>query len=91
MTDQEETLTLKWRTVKGWKGLKENSVVALQKWCDLGTSYGAMTQARTIDHQVAICEAIDVISGNGGTIWNDWEGEIMTAEQAKDYVMGGVR
>ena len=58
----------------------------LQKWADLGTSMSAMTQPKTEEHQKALCDAIDVISSNGGVIWNDWDGEEMTADAAKKYV-----
>lgn len=86
MKDSAETLFLKWGSVKGWENLKPNSVEALQKWADLGTSMSAMTQPKTAEHQEALCDAIDVIASNGGVIWNDWDGEEMTADAAKKYV-----
>ena len=86
MSDRE-TLYLKWGSVKGWENLSDTSVDALQKWADLGTSMSATAQPKTDDHRLALCNAIDVISGNGGLIWNDWNGAEMTADDAKKYVM----
>jgi len=82
-----EILTLKWGTVKGWSGLSETSVAALQLWADLGVSMSAMAQDKSDAPREALCHAIDVIVGNGGKIWNDWDGREMTAEAAKKYVM----
>jgi hypothetical protein len=84
---ERETLYLKWGSVKGWGNLSDVGAAALQKWADLGSSMSAMTQPKTDEHRAALCNAIDVISGNGGLIWNDWHGEEMTAEAAKKYVM----
>ena len=82
-----ETLYLKWGSVKGWSNLSDTSADALQKWADLGSSMSAMAHPKTDDHRLALCNAIDVISGNGGLIWNDWNGSEMTADEAKKYVM----
>ena len=82
----KQTLTLKWGTVKGWAGLSDVSCDALQKWADLGTTMSAMAQPKTDAHTDALCNAIDVICQDGGMIWNDWDGEEMTAEAAKKYV-----
>lgn len=82
-----ETLILKWGTVKGWEGLSEEGRAALQKWADFGVSASAMMQRDSDEQKQALCEAIDVISGRGGVIWNDWDGEAMSAADAKKYVM----
>lgn len=87
MSDRE-TLRLKWGSVKGWENLSDVGAAALQKWADLGASMSAMTHPKTDEHNEALCNAIDVIAGNGGTIWNDWDGVEMTAEKAKAYVRG---
>lgn len=82
-----ETLYLKWGTVKGWEDLSNAGAEALQKWEALGVSMSAMMQQKTDAHREALCHAIDVIAGNGGVIWNEWNGEEMTADEAKEYVM----
>lgn len=86
MDEKQETLTLKWGSVKGYSNLSDTSVDALQKWADLGTSMSAMSQPRTEAHTEALCHAVDVISGNGGVIWDDWNGVEMTADEAKTYL-----
>ncbi|MAK86535.1 MAG: hypothetical protein CMK96_06255 [Pseudomonas sp.] len=83
-----ETLYLKWGTVKGWEDLSDASAAALQKWADFGVSMSATTQRDTTEQKQALCDAIDVVASGGGVIWNDWNGEEMTADAAKAYVMG---
>lgn len=85
MTDRE-TLFLKWGTVKGWENLSDLGAAALQKWAYSGTSMSAMAHPKTDVHTDALCDAIDVIAGNGGCVWNDWDGVEMTADEAKSYV-----
>lgn len=88
MTADRERLILKWGTVKGWDNLSEKSIEALHKWADGGISMSAAAQRDTPGQKAALCHAIDVISKNGGMIWNDWDGREMTAEAAKSYIMG---
>ena len=83
----KETLRLRWGTVTGWSNLQDNSIAALQKWQDLGVSESARAHPKTGAHRWAICDTIDVVAGNGGTIWHDWEGGTMTAGKAKRYIM----
>lgn len=79
-----ESLTLKWGTLKRWK-YNENSPfhLALEKYFEQPTSMSAMLQRDTPDQTQYILEAIDACDGE---IWNDWEGTIMTKEEAKKYV-----
>lgn len=81
----DERLTLKWGTVKGWK-LNDGSpaMKAAKRWIDGGVSMSAMAHRDTDAQKEAICDIIDALDGE---IWNDWEGEVMTPEQAKKYVM----
>lgn len=80
-----EHLLLKWGTLKGWKVESEKSIAALKKYSSGPMSYGAMTQHDTPEQKAALCELIDAIDGE---IENDWEGTVMTKEEAKEYVMG---
>ncbi len=79
-----ERLNFKWGTLKGWSGLSEKSVAIGGK---LKLSYSAMAQDRNDDHKAVLCELIDSVAGSGGVLKNDWTGEIMTADEAKKYVM----
>ena len=80
-----ESLTLKWGTVKAWE-VNEGSPAseALGRWLSGGVSYSAMAQRNTDEQKVAICDAIDAVDGE---IWNDWDGVIMSREDAKKYIM----
>jgi len=79
----DEHLILKWGTLKGWKVEGEAARGILQRYFDLGTSMGAMTQVDTPEQRLLICELIDAIDG---PITNDWTGETMTRDEAKRYV-----
>lgn len=81
----DEYLLLKWGTLKGWKVESDACKAALQKYADGGMSLGAMEQRDTDDQKQAICDLIDAING---PITNDWSGENMTKEAAKEYVLG---
>jgi hypothetical protein len=80
----EESLTLKWGTLKGWKLRSEKSVDIFNRYVDLGASASAMAQHDTPELKQIICELIDVIDGE---IWNDWDGKTMTKDEAKTYVL----
>lgn len=51
--------------------------------CCLGMSVSAMGQKDTPEQTEILCELIDAIDGE---IWNDWDGKIMTKDEAKEYV-----
>jgi hypothetical protein len=50
----------------------------------MGVSYSCMAQKDTPEQKQLICELIDAFDGE---IQNDWSGEMMTKDEAKDYVM----
>lgn len=81
----DEHLILKWGTLKGWK-FNEGSPAykAAEKYFAGGVSMSAMAQRDTDEQKAALCEMIDALDGE---IWNDWEGEVMSPEAAKKYVM----
>lgn len=79
-----EYLLLKWGTLKGWTLETDKSLDAFEKYAELGMSLDTMTQPNSLAHKEALCELIDAIDGK---IQNDWTGEIMTKEQAKQYIM----
>jgi hypothetical protein len=80
----EESLTLKWGTIKGWEGLNDENVAILQRYADLGMALGAMQQRDTPEQKEILCELIDAIDGE---VWNDWDGKTMTKDEAKTYVL----
>lgn len=79
----DEHLILKWGTLKGWKVEGEVTRGLLQRYFDLGTSMGAMTQVDTPEQRQIICELIDAVDG---PVTNDWTGETMNKDEAKRYV-----
>lgn len=79
-----ESLLLKWGTLKGWNIESEASRKALDKLHELGMCMSAAMQDRTPAHKEALCELIDAVDGE---IQNDWTGETLTKDQAKEYVL----
>ena len=79
-----ESLELKWGTLKGWCLESEANMGILRRYVDLGYSMSAMAQRDTPEQKQLLCELIDAVDGE---VWNDWDGEVMTKEAAKKYVM----
>ena len=79
-------LTLKWGTLKSWdfdeskKGQK-----LLEEYQKIGQSLRLMAQRDTPRQKEIICELIDLCDGD--TIYLDWDGEYVSKEEAKEYVM----
>ena len=82
---RNESLLLKWGTIKGWKFDEDGPAFALlQKYADIGMAMGAMQQQDTPEQKRLICDIIDAVDGQ---IQNDWTGKIMTKDEAKKYVI----
>lgn len=84
--NMNDTLTLKWGTIKSWsfKG-NDKAVSLLEEYFKIGTSASAMCQQDTDRQKEIICELIDI--GNFDTVYLDWSGEELGKEKAKEYVM----
>jgi hypothetical protein len=78
-----ESLLLKWGTLKGWHLTTEKSKAAFNRYAETGVEYNAMRQD-TSDQKHLLCDLIDAIDGE---IQNDWTGDMMTKDEAKEYVM----
>lgn len=78
------SLTLKWGNVKGWDGFEDGTPAraALEKWAGSGQGMSAM-QRQTPEQRELICGIIDAVDGE---IWNDWDGVVMSKDDAKKYV-----
>lgn len=84
VTDNTETLYLKWGTLKGWDVNPDGpAMAALRRYHEQGVAGGAMMQKDTPEQVEIICEVIDAIDGK---IVNDWSGERMSKDEAKAYV-----
>lgn len=80
-----ESLLLKWGTLKGWDLNGDGPAMsALRRYHEEPTTFGAMQQRDTESQKKAICEIIDALDGE---IQNDWTGEMMTKDEAKQYVL----
>lgn len=81
-----DILYLKWGTLKGYDLESEAALAARDAYIDAGPqSLSAMAQHDTPEQKAALCDFIDAIDGE---IINDWSGEVLTKEAAKEYVMG---
>ena len=83
-----DSLLLKWGTLKGWNIQSDAAKAAAKKYGESGpqSPSGVMTQHDTAAQKQALCELIDAIDSDD--IRNDWSGEAMTKEEAKEYVLG---
>ena len=84
MNWDQESITLKWGTLKGWNHLSPSTKAILQKYVNLSMSSSAMQQRDTPEQKRLLCDAIRNIKG---PIYNDWEGGEMSKEDAIKYVM----
>lgn len=83
-TDEQDHLLLKWGTIKSWHLHSEKGQALLKKYFELGSSMSAAMQHDTDEQKQLVCDMIDECNGE---IQEDWGGEILSKEQAKEYVM----
>lgn len=81
---EKSNLRLKWGTLKEWKLTTEKQKDLMMEYRMEGMSAGAAQQTDSRKQKKIICKLIDTITGD---IINDWSGETMTKQEAKDYVM----
>lgn len=79
----KETLALKWGTVNGWDNLSEKSQEILYRYYADGEPMSAMMDRPDAGRKAILCELIDQLDGE---IWNDWDGVVMSKEEAKKYI-----
>lgn len=82
---EQDSLTLKWGTLKGWKLKSPKAFELFKQWAALGSSMSAMMQRDTPEQKQLICEIID--AANLDTVCLDWEDKEVSKEEAKRYVM----
>lgn len=88
MDKDQDYVTLKWGTLKSWKITSDEGKALLIKYGELGCSASAIMQNDTPEQKEIICKLIDVVPGE---IFIDWDGEYVSKEAAKKYVMEYVR
>jgi hypothetical protein len=77
-------LLLKWGSIKGWDGATDKAMDLLDKWEQIGVSASAAMQEDTPEQKDIICKVIDLVDGE---IKNDWSGDILSKDQAKNYIL----
>lgn len=83
MSDQ--SLTLKWGTLKQWNlAGNEAAIALLQRYYDLGVSMSVMRQKDTPEQKDILCQVIDLL--DAPTVWLDWEGIQVSKDDAKRYI-----
>lgn len=78
-------LALKWGTLKAWSFRQPKTIELLRRYTAIGASAGAMTQHDTPEQKQLICDMID--AGDFDTVYLDWDGEHVSKDRAKEYVM----
>lgn len=82
--NNKDYITLKWGTLKSWLLTSKKGQELLKKYTELGASLSAMRQRDTEEQKELICGMIDTVQGE---IYLDWDGEYVSKEKAKKYVM----
>jgi len=77
-------VTLKWGTLKSWKLGAPELKPLIEEYNEEGASISGMMQRDTPRQKEIICEMIDMI---GKDVYLDWDGEYVSPEDAKKYVM----
>jgi len=83
----ENSLDLKWGTLKGWKLEDADCIAAMERLLETPRCMSVALQQDTDEQKQLLCEVIDRVADIGGEIWNDWSGQQMTADEARNYVM----
>lgn len=81
----QDSITLKWGTLKAWNLNTPAAKEILQKWANLGYSFGAMAQNDTPEQKDLLCKLID--ASNADEIFLDWDGKFVSKQEAKDYIL----
>lgn len=82
--EHRESISLKWGSLNSWDLHRDETKAVVGKWMESGVCVSAMLHHDTEDQKALICELIDLIDGE---IWNEWDGEKMSKDDAKRYVM----
>jgi hypothetical protein len=81
---EQDYITLKWGTLKSWNVTSDEGKALLEKYGELGYSMSAAMQHDTPEQKEIICRLIDLMPGE---IYLDWDGEYVSKEAAKKYVL----
>lgn len=82
--EKDDYVTLKWGTLKAWKIQNPETFALLQEYFGEGVSASAMAQRDSSIQKKLLCDIIEQI---GNPVYMDWDGEYVSVEDAKKYVM----
>ena len=77
-------LLLKWGTLKGWS-VPDGCMGLLKDALD-GAPMSVMCDRPDENRKDAMCKLIDKMSEHGATFQNKWSGDMLTADEAKEYL-----
>ena len=84
--DNKEHLSLKWGSLKGWDFNEGSPAHELAKqYFDEPVSMSAMARRDTDMQKQLILQIIDAV--NADQIYLDWDGEYVSKEKAKEYIL----
>jgi hypothetical protein len=80
---ENQVITLKWGTLKGWHNANEEAMKLLKRYHDDPVSMSVMTQMDTPNQKQILR---DLVSLPDTTIYLDWDGKYVTAAEAIAYL-----
>lgn len=85
MTYEDDYITLKWGTIKSYQFENPALDPLIEEYNKTGShSASAMAQHDTQRQKEIICEMIEII---GKPVYLEWDGEYVSIEEAKKYVL----
>lgn len=82
--NEADYLLLKWRSLKSWRVSNRKAQEALEEFLKIGVPSSLITHHPTDRQKELLCVVIDECNG---TIQEDWDGKMLTKDQAKAYIM----
>lgn len=81
-----DSISLNWGTVRAWHIESGAAKEAAEKYFSIGKhSVSAMGQHDTPEQKAALCAWIDAVDCD--TIYLDWDGEHISKDEAKKYIL----
>lgn len=85
---ETDLLVLKFGSLKGYEIVSDDVWQALQQYISCPPTSRTILESRdTAKQKKLLCRVIDLIEQNGGQIKLSWDDKIVSAAEAKKYVM----
>ena len=85
-TMPKDSIALKWGSLKRWDVHSDKAMAILDRYMADPVCMSAAMQEHTDAQKQALLELCDAVEEAGGTIFLDWDGVYVNAEQAKKYI-----